>query len=545
MLRSIKAVFYLHLAFTYGPSGSYDSKISQIISKWHVPLSTAPCNYGQHTNDFGLEIKKLLISNSSQEQGWFKLKYLIQNLENVAQKLGIATQKTKRVYPVRDHIFRLRNGEIRKQCLSDHLDKALERAHSKGFYFNETGVTRLKNSITKVEGGIAHRLALKTVDEVYNLFSNPNTLNQYAEGGNMFVLTNRKGEIRILAGRDHLYGSLNLYRLDKNFLEKLTRMFPAEQYTNRISQGLKAEKIYSVAEKMYAQGNLKLDNATGLMDFEKISKVIQSVEANKGCLDTFEKEEHPYRKMAVQMGLVKPFSLDKAYIEKCRPAVANYLFQKYMIHKIMATDFKVEPEEMQFLPQVLYHLDTFIKPGPKNSVFVANFALNVEIMEALLTEAEALKLSPQDRKLAMEYLHAAQEMDKKLSPLMEIVCKKIAQADLTVVPMPGLFFHESEAHKKTYNFNFMNAISGWSAKTGKYFYITSGAQAGDRLGEFFMDIFTKFLESYQPDLDVFYIGHPPENPKDFSEAMEGWNDLNFQAGVHCFSFETETASHIG
>ncbi len=153
--------------------------IPSILAKWHVPLSTAPCEYRQHTNDFGIEIKKLLISRDIQEGdfesvlGGFKLKYLMQNLEETAKKLGIATTITKMVYPVRDHFFRLHTGEIRKQCLSDHLDKALDRTHSMGFYFNEKGTTRLTNPFTKVEGGTTHRLALKTLDEIYDLFSIP------------------------------------------------------------------------------------------------------------------------------------------------------------------------------------------------------------------------------------------------------------------------------------------------------------------------------------------------------------------------------------
>ncbi len=361
----------------------------------------------------------------------------------------------------------------------------------------------------------------------------------------MFTLTNKKGQIRILAGRDHKYTTLNLFRLDKSFLAKLTQMIPSEYFKMRISQELTPEKIYSVAERMYAQGSLQLDKQTGFMDFEQRKKVFLNVANNKLASNEMEQEDHLYRRTAVEMGLLKPFHLEKAYIEKCRPMVVNYLFQKYLVNKTIATDLQVEPEEMQFLPQVLYHLDTFIKPGPKHSVFVANFAMNIEILQNILAEADALNLSAKDRQLVQEYLISSQKLNKELSPLLDIVRNKIEKADLTVIPMPGVFFHESAQNKKTHNFNFMNALSGWSPKTQKYFYITSGVQAGDQLGELFMGIFTKFLTSYQKDLDVFYIGHPPENPKDFSEVMEGWNDIHFQAGAHCFSFETETASHKG
>lgn len=73
----------------------------------------------------------------------------------------------------------------------------------------------------------------------------------------------------------------------------------------------------------------------------------------------------------------------------------------------------------------------------------------------------------------------------------------------------------------------MNAISGWSKKTRRYFYITSGIEVGDQLGAIFMNLFVKFITRYQPNTDVFFIGSPKENPKDFSEAMYAWNTVNF------------------
>lgn len=60
-----------------------------------------------------------------------------------------------------------------------------------------------------------------------------------------------------------------------------------------------------------------------------------------------------------------------------------------------------------------------------------------------------------------------------------------------------------------------------------------------------MDIFEKFMRTYQEDLDVFYVGHDPDNPTDFTESMRWSNYLGAQFGVHCLSKPTKTQAHTG
>lgn len=187
---------------------------------------------------------------------------------------------------------------------------------------------------------------------------------------------------------------------------------------------------------MYAQGVLKIDGETGFMDFEKIKKVFDYVTDQKIDLS---QNEYMYRKVAIEMGLLKPFPEEGPWIENHRAAVTNFFFQKHLTRKMRALKLLVEPEDIHFLPPIMYHLDTFLKPGPKHSVFIANFAFNCEIIQGLLAGAEKRKLSEKDQNLLHRYLTSSQKIHQELSPLLMKVGKKIEKAGLKPVPMPGYF----------------------------------------------------------------------------------------------------------
>ena len=524
---------------------------SQVSSKWYVPLKRGACLYKQNTNDFGVRIKEMLISSEISEtstnfvaqeasKGKFTLFHQMRNLKETLEKLGIKYKETEYPYPVRDYFLKLHTGETRVQNLSD-LNLASQRAASGAFYFNKGGLTRTENPFFKATTGVANAHAALSSKEMKDFGSV--YLKQHFEGGNVFTVTNNQRKTQIFIGSDHKYTNYLFHRSDK----KLFELFKSEEtpLKERLSKALSKEKIYKVAEKMYAHGILKVNGETGYMDFEKINNVFSNQQEKINTIND-EGENHFYRKKAVAMGLLKPFPTEISWTENYRASVSNFLFQKYVVNKAQALELNVGPEDIHFLPQAMYHLDTFLKPGPKGSMFVANFAMNCDLIKALLAEAEAeeRELSQEDQKLLNRYLTSSQRLHQELSPLLDTVGEKIKKAGLTLIPMPGVFFDEPLTNEKTFNFNVMNAISGWSEKTERYFYITSGIKVGDKLGNIFMDLITKFLKSYQSDIDVFFVGSPKENPEDFSEPMNAWNRINFQAGIHCFTFETSTAPHV-
>lgn len=512
---------------------SIDEKTSQVFSKWYVPLKYGVCVYKQDTNDFGVRIKEMVIAS---DKG--SLFHQMSNLKEILEKLGIKFKETDFPYPVRDYFLKLHTGEIRGQNLSN-LDLPIQRSASGAFYFNKNGLTHTANPFFQATTGVANAhasLSLKEMKDFGSVY-----LKQHFEGGNVFTVTNHQKKTQILIGNDHKYSNYLFHRSEK----KLFDFFKSEEILlkTKLSESLSNEKIYKVAEKMYAHGILKINGETGYMDFEKISNVFQRTAQEKIHTIKDEGKNHFYRKKAIEMGLLKPFS-EKPWVESYRASVSNFLYQKYIVNKAQAVELNVGPEDIHFLPQVMYHLDTFLKPGPKRSMFVANFAMNCDIIKALLEEAKERGLTQEDQKLLNRYLTSSQRLHQELSPLLDTVGKKIEKAGLTLIPMPGVFFDEPLKNEKTYNFNVMNAISGWSEKTNRYFYITSGIKVGDKLGKIFMDLISEFLKNYQADIDVFFVGSPKEDPEDFSEPMNGWNTINFQAGIHCFTFETSTASHI-
>lgn len=507
-----------------------ETELSEIFEKWHVPLDPSPCEYKPHTQDFGIEIQEMLISGTYgrfeqifAKNGKLALDVLIDHLEDVLGQLGVTVKRTHYPIAVRDHFLNSTNGEVQKLPRPVNVKKSLDRAHSLNFYFNEVGYTRNTNPFLKGFTGATSDLIERTMD----IFPNPPELSGYMEGGNTFILTDQNGDPQLLVGREHFYTTLNCR--------------PTVKSDNPSS--LSNEKICRVAEKMYAQGLLKINGSVCLMGEEKIVDFF----SDHNVASTSSKPEgegHTLLTMAIEKGLFKRFSLQESQIENAAPLVANYLQRKKETKAYIAKGLNIKPENIQSLPQVMYHLDVFLKPGPKRSVFVQDFSMNIAMIKMLLTKAEILNLTSEDKKLLTRMLTVSEKMHQDLGPLLQKATDKIKEAHLKPVSMPGIFYDTSD-EEKSFNFNFMNAISGWSRKTERYYYITSGIQVGDRLGGIFMEMFTKFLKSYESRLDVFFIGGPKENRKDFSNAMTLWNDGQVLSGPHCYSFETKTASHTG
>lgn len=522
-----------------------EKEIIDIFEKWHVPIDPSPCEYKQHTQDFGVEIQEVLISGTYKRflneesvkkgyaiQGKLALDIVFDHMEEVLKDLGVVVKRTYYPYAARDHFLKSTNGEVKMLPQPENLEKSLDRARSLNFYFNKVGYTRSPYPFLKGFTGATSTLRDRSAQEQKEIFSKPVEMSGYMEGGNTFIVTNQKGDPQLLMGREHFYTTLNYRRMIKSD-------HPSFQVEN-----FSKEKICKVAEKMYAQGILKINGSICLMDSEKIKEFFNDDAVQGLASKSVEGKGHTFLTLAIDKGLVKRFSLDESQIEECRASVTNYLMKKQIAKSYISNGLNVNPDNIQLLPQVMYHLDLFIKPGPKRSFFVQDFSMNIEIIKKLIDKAEVLNLNLDDKQLLLRYLSVSIKMNEDLSPLLKEAGCRIEQAGLKVIPMPGIFF-DIPTQMNGFNFNFMNALSGWSKKTQRYYYITAGIQVGNQLGGIFMEMLTKFLKSYESNMDVIFIGSPKENRKDFSKAMLLWNDGQILAGPHCYSFETKTASHEG
>lgn len=518
--------------------------LKPVFEKWKVKLPPLKEKYRANTEDFGREITRLFIAKPISQNLHFKCSNvrILQNLTQICQRLGITTKSSKEDHYVRDLWFRAPSGKLFKTFLCLQHEKALDRAESHALYFNKKAHTRTKNPFFKncTGGTFLHiresgDLSKKELDEK----EATEAFFQF-EGGNVVTFTTPDGKVKAGIGRDHRLITLNSHRLDKKLFGMTDPLM--QPFVERVKTGLTPQKIRKVAEYLYIQGTLKQNERTGVLTFSQRDKVAQQEMELKDYRSSSDPVEHPFREIVTKLGLVVPFKWnEKVDVESCKGIVAKYQVQKYTLHKMTASNFEIEPEDLFYISQAAYHVDYFTRPGPNHSMMHQNYLMCAEVLSAILTNADSLGLSEDDKQHLRNYIVTAQKLHAELGPLHEKVNKEMGKVKVPVVPMPGCFMYESD--KQALNVNFINWLSGWSSTTKNYFLITNGCQVGERLGVVLMDMFHLFMEQYVQDIEIYYTGHPIENRSDFSEPQLWTQNPEGQAGVHCFTFETGTKDH--
>ncbi len=151
---------------------------------------------------------------------------------------------------------------------------------------------------------------------------------------------------------------------------------------------------------------------------------------------------------------------------------------------------------------------------------------------------------PENDVLLLEgYLETAIKMDLELGSMLNEVGDQLCAAGFTVIRTPGHFIYEPYGMYEEFPMpsqgiciNFMNGIAGWSSNCNFHFFITHGISVGEKVGQLLMDQFSSFMKSNIPDITLYFIGYNPDDKKDFSEALDFWNRLETQSGIHCASF---------
>lgn len=517
--------------------------LGPILKAARVPLMPGDFVYKKYTEDFGRVIEELYVSKDLREtHGIGKVSDMFENLEQHAMRLGFRIKRSSFDYPVRDHFFRhVKSGDVLLEkpnpAILDNpsITLSVDRAHSEAVYFGKKGFALTQNPFFKVGVGKTQKVAIVAMEDAKNLYQETNLkhLSSHLEGGNVIMLSNTKGNPIALVSRDHFYSTISVHRLNKKFDDLYPMM---KIHVEKIKQTMTDAKAFKVAEQMYAQGMVIQEGHSGFMDHAKVAALAQQESLEQEC-NSFEN----FRERAIQKGFIQPFNKKGASIQEFKELTSKYLFQKYLTRTIMARELGLEAEELCFIKPLHYHLDTFIKPGPKGSAFVADFAISANLIEALLKDSESLELSEEDKKHLQIYLETAQKMHKEFQTLINDIHKKLAKVDITPIPTPGLFFYEDKTSQETFNINFMNAISGWSDNIKNYYFITTGAEVGHKAGRLLMDTFHVFLDFYQPGIEMYYVGKDDHGK--YIEPMELWNKDNSQSGLHCFTFESATLDH--
>lgn len=521
----------------------------ELFRQWHVSLSTTPFIYRANTHDFGVQIDQLMFrtpdddspeTQSSYLKEKVKNKYLAQNIVEIAAKRGFELIFSNYSYFMRDMLIRLPNGSIVSPSTSENAFIACERAFSKNFIERTSSIGRTQHCFFHGMIGAGIQSLASSTAEIRERFKHEQTLRFYMEGGNHYVSSNGSGELRLLMGEDHLTIALNQMRLDKTFDDPLIDL---QGKIKNIKNALNEERIREILPEIYAQGLLKPRKGAekGFITSREVEQLSleEDTSLSSGVSNYFE--------AAIRGGIYRPLNLSTQDVFNCKEIVAKYLAQREITKEIMRLSFSMPENSVYFIPQAGYHLDTFMRPGPKGSFFVQNYGFCIAILESMQTLAADLELSDLDKDILERYLTTANQLHRDIGPVLEQVGSKLKSAGFQVIPTPGVFFDISPRYpgEPTYNVNFLNAISGWSARVNAFYYIATGASVGNHLGTLLMKVFHQFLETYQAGICVDFIGHPPDNKTDFNEAMEWWNRPESQAGPHCFSLEIKTTSKRG
>lgn len=254
--------------------------------------------------------------------------------------------------------------------------------------------------------------------------------------------------------------------------------------------------------------------------------------------------------MAIAAGIIPPFELifraQKA--DLAGKAAASYLVKKHIVRQLMALDFGIDERHLHFVPQVSYHLDCYLTPGPGHSFFITSFAFLAELLEQLIAHAPSLQLMPPELALLMGYKETAQKMHQELSPLLDRAQKSLESQGFQVIPLPQHVLFESQTFYQEFpvptaemNAYFGNALTGYAEKTKKYYYIAHGFHAGLQCGPLMRQLFYLALKAYVPDVELYFIGCKRHHPEDFSEALDAWSRLDTQYGIHCTTFPLQKA----
>jgi len=520
--------------------------IEGVFAKYRVSLCTGPFEYSPNTHDFGVCLKKLLFAQPCFVDTWkLKIDHLFSNLMTLSNKYGFTMVPTADYYMPRDRFIRTGDGKIAAPRFSENILQAMGRADSLSFYQESKPLVLTDHATFHACGG--QMPARPSCDLA--TYSGANTFLPFPiEGGNHYRITNAQGKIKVVIGKDSLYGALNLLRLERLF-EKMPYKIDEETLTpikDRLSQDEKLLK--DTLCEMYAQGLLR--SAPGReKGFVTGMEIFTLWEENTPDTKTTLKQQAIVKKVFISPNFSDTDLQDGLEI------AAKYLAQVQRTKEMIAEVFCAASDDLIILPQCDYHLDVFMRPGPKGSIFLQSFELTTSLLQEIENDKDMLKLDDSDRAVLRDYLNISKKLHQELGTLYLETKMLLEKAGITVIPTPGIFYDVSPKMKdpnsgkstliNTSHLNFLNAISGWSEKANTYFYIASGAslKPKGRLAGVLMESFKAFMSRYQPNLEVVFIGHNPNNPQDFSEAMQWANFLLSRLGPHCLSFELETASH--
>lgn len=491
-----------------------------------APASAPQIESQPYTNDFGVAVTEFLVSSDLKEGRGEDLRHFKVNMTDIGEKEGFAVRFSQNPIYVRDHFawsyYAKRAPKIAYPFQSEHTELARYHSFSWSIWNEKFGTLtpRRLGNITLTGTALFDRKEADAerdnLDDTYPF----NDLPFYFEGGNLLVVSNALEQRVLLIGEDAFYMAFMNMKFDNffkqpNIAEKIKFM--------SASRKLSANEVEVLARQLYMLGLKKNGGKSGLLLLNNLPQFELSTQTQD--IDIFQ--------TALASKKLPSFVWDekeRAFEEKSVVQLASEI-----LYTENALSYLFGVERVQLVPQLDYHLDTFLKTGPNASVFVQDYGLVIELCDKLLREAETLNLSSPDITILHRFREAARTEDLARKQVQEQVIAALLEVNLNVIRAPGIFADYpplDNADAETYRLNFLNAISGKSITKPGYYYVTSGTSIGDKLGPLLMQRWEEFIAEHAPKTRVYFVGG---KHGDFSETKRWWNGN--EAGPHCLTFE--------
>lgn len=506
---------------------------SYLTSSGPRPVSSTPFTYTAQ-NDFGRKIKKLLFCQP--KEGFSA--HVFQNLKAIGQLEGFQVVPSDSIYSVRDVKLATAKGKILESSCSDARKKSVERTLEKNKLRQSHVAHRTKHRSFACGfiGYVAeHNMQRRTYDGIK---PSPGWTNDprgrikdsrlYYEGGNTFFVSNVEQTPVYLIGRDLLTVTHQILRLD-GFFKGPSECQSTVAYINETLTFSKWNDAINrlVLNKKIQEEVVKIsDRLLPTLELSRVKETVEEMFAMGTLRGTLQLDTEAGRIAATAHA-------------------ADFLAQiEFVAQRVFAEELSVQPNQIFFIPQCAYHLDYLMTPGPRGSIFLQDYHLSYQLLLDIQKHAECFHLTEKDQRQLSCFIEEADRLKTELGGIMTETIQSLEEAGLRVIPTPGAFFsHKEGRFELSEDVNFLNAISGYSEKNQRYFYIASGTNTGDRLGRCLMKVYAEFLRMECPEIAVYFVGRNPSDPHDYSEAMSVLNSPKSRLGPHCLSFELDIESH--
>lgn len=501
------------------------------------PSPKGPFTYSAQ-NDFGRIIHELLFCTP--KEGFSA--HAFDNLCAIGRSEDFAVIPSDSIYAVRDPKLTTSSGKILEPSCSSSLRKAIDRTTKRNELLKiHTAFLTTHRSFAHGCGGTVaeHKLDRRTYDGIINrregiasFSNNPNgrikDSRLYFEGGNTFCITNTKQKLVYLIGQDLLTITHHATRLDGLFKKKNSADPNDPWLTSHFNESIIFGKWKDKINQLFHSGQIP----------DEVMKIYDRIFPDL----TESLTEQVIGEMKVMGNLPQgQYASEEEKKSHYKGMAAHFLAQiEFVATRIFAEELGVAPDQIHFIPQCAYHLDYIMTPGPNGTIFLQDYALGRELLLHIKEQAVILKLTEKDLRKLDCFIQEAEQLGRDFQEIMENTKESLKKADLTVIPTPGAFFSHKEGDvSESEDVNFLNAISGFSNTTKHMYYIASGTNVGDMLGQCLMDAYAEFLRIQCPNIAVYFVGRNPKNSKDYSEAMRVINQRISRLGPHCLSFETK------